>query len=91
MPVHHFVVVGLVGHIDGDWPAFFETQQGTGHLAVIRNGFEGAPGSELEGIVCDVDGVVSGSNLLGVSAQRRGSDGHAGELEQLSPGNQTLA
>ena len=91
MPMNHFAVAGLVGHIDGDRLTFFQAQQRTGHLAVIRNGLDVAPRSDFERIGGDVDGVISGSDLLSTSAQRRGSDGHAGQLEQLTPGNQTLS
>jgi hypothetical protein len=86
--MNYFAVACLVGHIDRYRRTFFETQQRTGHLPVIGNGLDGAPGSDLERIVCDVDGVVGD---LSASDQRRRSDGHAGQFEQLTPGNQILA
>ena len=59
MPMNHFAVARLVGHIDGDGLAFFKPQQWAGHLAVIRNRLDGAAGSDFQRISCDVDGVVS--------------------------------
>ncbi len=89
--MNHFAVAGLVGHIDGDRLAFFQPQQRAGHLAVVGNRLDGSARSDLKLIGCDVEGVISGSELLGARGQRRGSDGHAGQPEHLSPRNQASA
>ena len=59
--MNHFAAAGVVGHIDGDRLTFFEAQQRTGHLLVIRDGLNGATRSDFERIGCDVDAVVSGA------------------------------
>ena len=87
--MNHFAVAGLVGHIDGDRPAFFQPKQGAGHLAVVRNCLDGSARSDLELVGRDVDGVISRVELLGAPAQRRGCGGHAGKLEHLAPVKQT--
>ena len=76
-------VGGSVGHIDGHRPAFSGAER-TGYLAVIRDGLDVATRSGLEHIGCNVDGVIRGSDLLSTPAQRRGSDSHTGQLEQLA-------
>ncbi len=68
----HYLAVGrLVGNIDSDRSAFLQAQKRTRHLAVVGNGLDGSAGSDLKIISGNVEGVVSGSRLLGEPGQRR--------------------
>src|ERR1700758_3166560 len=87
MPMDHLAVAGLIVNIDSDRMALLHTKQWARYLAVVGNCLDGSTRGNVKLVGSDVDGVVSRSSLLSKAAQRRGSDGHARQLEHLSPRN----